>query len=78
VFAAADHLAQKPPQALAISRRLVRQDPAPVIARMREEAEHFSIQLKSAKRWLPSRPSWRGRSSPPSPDLALVPYDALR
>ena len=49
VFAAADHLAQKPPQALAISRRLVRQDPAPVIARMREEAEHFSNQLKSAE-----------------------------
>lgn len=49
VFAAAEHLAQKPPQALAISRRLVKQDPAPVIARMREEAELFASQLKSAE-----------------------------
>lgn len=49
VFAAAEHLAQKPPKALAISRRLVKPDPAPVIARMREEAEHFANQLKSAE-----------------------------
>lgn len=49
VFAAAEHLAQKPPKALAISRRLVKPDPAPVMARMREEAEHFSNQLKSAE-----------------------------
>lgn len=49
VFAAAEHLAQKPPKALAISRRLVKPDPAPVMARMREEAEHFSSQLKSAE-----------------------------
>jgi len=49
VFAAAEHLAQKPPKALAISRRLVKPDPAPLMARMREEAEHFSNQLKSAE-----------------------------
>jgi len=49
VFAAAENLAAKPPQALAISRRLVRTDPATVTARMREEAEHFANQLKSAE-----------------------------
>jgi len=49
VFAAAEHLAAKPPQALAISRRLVKPDPQVVIARMREEAEHFANQLKSAE-----------------------------
>lgn len=49
VFAAAEHLARKPPQALAISRRLIKSDPQSVIARMREEAEHFASQLKSAE-----------------------------
>ena len=49
VFAAAEHLANKPPQALAISRKLVKPDPDVVIARMREEAEHFANQLKSAE-----------------------------
>ncbi|WP_299867615.1 crotonase/enoyl-CoA hydratase family protein [uncultured Hoeflea sp.] len=49
VFAAAEHLAQKPPQALAIARRLVKPDPEPVIARMREEAELFAERLKSAE-----------------------------
>ncbi|MCY0094136.1 crotonase/enoyl-CoA hydratase family protein [Hoeflea ulvae] len=49
VMAAAEHLAAKPPKALAISRRLIKPDPEPVIARMREEAELFSSQLKSAE-----------------------------
>ena len=49
VFAAAEHLARKPPQALAISRRLIKSDPQSVIARMREEAEHFASKLKSAE-----------------------------
>ncbi|MDP2734129.1 MAG: crotonase/enoyl-CoA hydratase family protein [Hoeflea sp.] len=49
VFAAAEHLAQKPPQALAISRRLLKPDPQAVIARIREEGEHFANQLKSAE-----------------------------
>lgn len=49
VFAAAEHLANKPPQALAISRKLLKPDQDTVIARMREEAEHFANQLKSAE-----------------------------
>lgn len=49
VMAAAEYLAAKPPKALAISRRLVKPDPEPVIARMREEAELFSNQLQSAE-----------------------------
>tara|TARA_R110002020_G_scaffold136630_9_gene304692 strand:- start:30581 stop:31339 length:759 start_codon:yes stop_codon:yes gene_type:complete len=49
VFAAAENLAQKPPQALAISRKLVKPDPDAVIARMREEAELFADRLKSAE-----------------------------
>ncbi|MDF1608606.1 crotonase/enoyl-CoA hydratase family protein [Hoeflea sp. YIM 152468] len=49
VFAAAENLAQKPPQALAISRRLVKPDPEPVMARMRQEADLFTSQLKSAE-----------------------------
>jgi enoyl-CoA hydratase/carnithine racemase len=50
VFAAAEHLAQKPPQALAIARRLVKPDPeirwSPGCAR---KAELFANQLKSAE-----------------------------
>ncbi|AKI01513.1 enoyl-CoA hydratase/carnithine racemase [Hoeflea sp. IMCC20628] len=49
VMAAAEHLAAKPPKALAISRRLIKPDPEPVMARMREEAELFSNQLQSAE-----------------------------
>ncbi|MEM5473741.1 crotonase/enoyl-CoA hydratase family protein [Hoeflea sp. AS60] len=49
VFAAAEHLAAKPPKALAISRRLVKPDPDAVVARIREEGEHFAAQLKSAE-----------------------------
>ncbi len=49
VFAAAEHLAAKPPKALAISRRLVKPDPDAVVARIREEGEHFASQLKSAE-----------------------------
>lgn len=49
VFAAASHLAAKPPQALAISRRLVKPDPDKIVARIREEGELFGSQLKSAE-----------------------------
>ena len=47
VFAAAGNLAAKPPKALAIARRLVKPDPEPVLARIREEGELFANQLKS-------------------------------
>ena len=49
VFAAADHLASKPPKALALARRLVKPDPDLVIARIREEGDLFAAQLKSAE-----------------------------
>ena len=49
VMAAAENLAEKPPKALAIARRLVKPDPELVMARMREEAELFGNQLKSAE-----------------------------
>ncbi|MBC7283171.1 crotonase/enoyl-CoA hydratase family protein [Hoeflea sp.] len=49
VFAAADHLAQKPPKALALARRLLKPDPDLVAARIREEGELFAAQLKSAE-----------------------------
>lgn len=45
--AAARALAAKPPEALAISRKLVRGDRSDVLARMREEAAHFGERLKS-------------------------------
>ncbi|MDZ7603143.1 MAG: enoyl-CoA hydratase, partial [Hoeflea sp.] len=47
--AAAEHLAAKPPKALAIARRLVKPDPDLVVARIREEGELFASQLKSAE-----------------------------
>lgn len=47
VFAAAEALAQKPPKALAIARRLVKPDPEKVTARLREETDLFASQLKS-------------------------------
>ena len=47
-LAAAARLAAKPPQALKIARALLRKsDGAAVIARIAEEAEHFSAQLRS-------------------------------
>ncbi|EDQ32117.1 Enoyl-CoA hydratase/carnithine racemase [Hoeflea phototrophica DFL-43] len=49
VFAAAENLAQKPPKALAIARRLIKPDPEAVVARIREEGELFAAQLKSAE-----------------------------
>ncbi|MDP3523421.1 MAG: crotonase/enoyl-CoA hydratase family protein [Hoeflea sp.] len=49
VFAAAEHLAAKPPKALAIARRLVKPDSDLVVARIREEGELFASQLKSAE-----------------------------
>ncbi len=48
-LALASKLAAKPPEALAIARRLLRGDRADVIARIDEEAVHFANQLKSAE-----------------------------
>jgi enoyl-CoA hydratase/carnithine racemase len=44
---AAAKLARKPPEALALSRRLLRGDPAPVVARINEEIEVFAGRLAS-------------------------------
>lgn len=43
----AEALASKPPEALALSRRLLRGDPAEVLARIDEEAALFARQLRS-------------------------------
>ncbi|MEK1929344.1 MAG: crotonase/enoyl-CoA hydratase family protein [Pararhizobium sp.] len=48
-LALAANLARKPPEALRIARRLIRGDRSDVLARIEEEAEHFSAQLKSAE-----------------------------
>ena len=47
VLAAAHKLAAKPREALLISRRLMRADPAAICSRMAEEFKHFETQLKS-------------------------------
>ncbi|WP_036484341.1 crotonase/enoyl-CoA hydratase family protein [Nitratireductor basaltis] len=47
VFEAAEQLAAKPPQALAIARDLIRGPREPVLERIREEGEHFKARLKS-------------------------------
>ena len=44
---AAEQLANKPPEALAISRKLIRGDREEIIARIIEESEHFKGRLKS-------------------------------
>ncbi|MEQ8481669.1 MAG: crotonase/enoyl-CoA hydratase family protein [Hoeflea sp.] len=49
VMATATGLAQKPPKALALARRLIKPDPEQVMERMREEADLFASQLKSAE-----------------------------
>ncbi|MEP0942688.1 MAG: crotonase/enoyl-CoA hydratase family protein [Rhizobiaceae bacterium] len=46
-MAAADQLANKPPEALAISRKLIRGDRDEIVARIVEESEYFSQRLKS-------------------------------
>ena len=47
VMTAAKNLANKPPEALAISRRLVRGNRDEIVNRIKEEGEHFSARLKS-------------------------------
>lgn len=47
VLAAAGEIAAKPPEALKIARDLMRGDRGPLIARIREEGEHFRARLKS-------------------------------
>ena len=46
-IAAASEIAAKPPQAMKLSRDLIRGDRLPILARMREEAEIFGERLKS-------------------------------
>jgi enoyl-CoA hydratase/carnithine racemase len=46
---AAERLAAKPPEALALSRRLLRGDPAAVLARIEEEVKLFAQRLSSAE-----------------------------
>ncbi len=46
-FGAAKRLAQKPPEALALARRLMRGDPAEILARMDEEVAAFRERLRS-------------------------------
>ncbi|UUP18764.1 crotonase/enoyl-CoA hydratase family protein [Nitratireductor thuwali] len=46
-LAAAEALAAKPPEALAISRGLIRASRGDLIARIKEEGEHFRARLKS-------------------------------
>lgn len=46
-MASAQNLAQKPPEAMAISRRLVRGDRDEIVARIHEESKHFSERLRS-------------------------------
>jgi enoyl-CoA hydratase/carnithine racemase len=48
-FAAAARIAAKPREAVAISRRLMRGDPAPLLARIDEEAAAFAERLRSAE-----------------------------
>lgn len=47
VLAAARKLAAKPPEALKLTRDLLRAPHDEVIARIKEEAEHYSVRLKS-------------------------------
>ena len=47
VMAAAELIAAKPPQALKISRDLMRGSPDETVARIREEGEHFKQRLRS-------------------------------
>lgn len=46
-LAAAEALGQKPPEALALARRLLRGDGQEVAARIEEEVQHFSSRLRS-------------------------------
>jgi enoyl-CoA hydratase/carnithine racemase len=46
-FAAAERIAAKPPEAMTISRALMRGPRDQIIARIREEGEHFRARLKS-------------------------------
>jgi enoyl-CoA hydratase/carnithine racemase len=47
VLAAAGEIGAKPPEAMRITRDLIRGDQADVLARIKEEAEHFRARLKS-------------------------------
>jgi enoyl-CoA hydratase/carnithine racemase len=49
VFAAAEEIAAKPPEALKIARELMRGPRDALVERIREEAEHFSGRLRSAE-----------------------------
>jgi enoyl-CoA hydratase/carnithine racemase len=49
VFAAAEEIAAKPPEALKIARELMRGPREPVVARIHEEVHHFGLRLRSAE-----------------------------
>jgi enoyl-CoA hydratase/carnithine racemase len=49
VLAAAEDIAAKPPEALKIARDLMRGPRDELVARIREEAEHFRQRLKSSE-----------------------------
>ena len=49
VIGVAQSLASKPPDALAISRRLLRGEPGELAGRMAKESKYFSERLKSAE-----------------------------
>lgn len=49
VFAAAEEIAAKPPEALKIARDLVRGPREPVVERIHEEVHHFGLRLRSAE-----------------------------
>jgi enoyl-CoA hydratase/carnithine racemase len=48
-LAAARAIAEKAPAAMKLTKRLMKGDRAPVLARMKEEGAHFAVQLKSAE-----------------------------
>ncbi|MCT7373597.1 crotonase/enoyl-CoA hydratase family protein [Chelativorans salis] len=49
ILAAAEAIARKPPEALRITRDLLRGPREPLLARIREEADHFCARLTSAE-----------------------------
>ena len=49
VFAAADEIAAKPPEAVKIARDLIRGPREPIVERIHEEVQHFGLRLRSAE-----------------------------
>lgn len=74
VLGAAARLAAKPPEALALARRLVRGDPADIDARIGEEARAFRARLASPE----AREAFRAFLEKRPPDFAKAAVDADR